>query len=122
MSATQVPRNNTARRTFIVRNSAGNPVNSDTSPALAVQEVQLNGMPTTAISPTIAQLIDDTTSPGTAIPGYYEVSFSTGYAGVATGDHIAVRFTGAVNGNVVEGVAEFVIDQQSERTAFIDVS
>ncbi len=121
MSATQVPRNATARRTFIVRDAFGTPVDSDVSPPLAVNEVQLNGAPTALITPAITQLLDSA-SPAVAVPGYYEVSFSTGYTGVATGDLIAVRFTGEVGGNAVEGVAEFIIDQVSERAPLIDVS
>jgi hypothetical protein len=122
MSATQVPRSVTARRTFIVRDSAGNPINVDGSPALpTVSEIQLNGAPTAVITATVAQLLSDG-SPQTPVTGYYEVSFSTSYSGVATGDHIAIRFTAQVGGNTVEGVAEFIIDQQSERTPFIDVS
>lgn len=121
MSATQVPRNATARRTFIVRDAFGNPVDSDVSPPLSVNEVQLNGLPTGLITPTITQLVD-VNSPAVPIPGYYEVSFSTGYAGVATGDFVAVRFSAEVAGNAVEGVAEFIIDQVSERAPLIDVS
>ena len=121
MAATQVPRNATARRTLTVRDAAGAPVNTDGSPALTVQEVQLNGAVTALITPSVSQLLSDA-SPQVGITGVYEISFSTSYSGVATGDHIAVRVTGTVSGSAVDGIAEFIIDQQSERAPFIDVS
>jgi len=123
MAATQVPRNTVGRRTFIIRDAGGNPVDPDGSPiVITVQEVQLNGFPTALISASVDQLFNDSTSPEQPVVGYFAVKFLATYAGIASGDHIAVRFSTVVGGNTVEAVAEFVIDQQSERAPFIDVS
>ena len=124
MGATQVPQNGTARRTFTLRDGSGNRVAPDaTSPETPIiEEVHLNGAPTTLITPTITQLTDDSTSPETPIVGLYEVSFPTNYAGVATGDLVAVSVRAQLTNADRFATMEFIMDQVSERQPFIDVS
>jgi hypothetical protein len=124
MGATQVGQNSTARRTFTLRDSAGDRVAPDgASPQSPfIEEIHLNGAVDTSIVATIDQLIDDATSPGTPIVGLYEVSFPTNYAGVATNDLVAISIAASLSGTVRNATLEFIIDQVSEKQPFIDVS
>lgn len=124
MGATQVGQNSTARRTFTLRDSAGDRVAPDvTSPETpVVDEVYLNGAVSTIIPVTIDQLLDDSTSPGTPVTGLYELSFATSYAGVATNDLVAVSIAATLSGTSRKATMEFIIDQVSEKQPFIDVS
>lgn len=126
MGATQVPMNSTARRTFITRGNDGAPVNADVLPT--IEEVHLNGVDvdsspfSPSINPTVVQLTAAGTSPELVITGYYEVSFSTVYANVASGDLIAIKLSATIGGIVTTATAEFTIDPSGTARPFIDVS